>query len=122
MKAIIKKSSIIILICSGILLMNSEVRAQTKEKQNSPKMENTEAKTEILQLTIEGMSCQAGCANGIDNLLMQQDGIIKSRTFFDSSSSEIYYDEKKISENQIIDLIEKRGFKPTIRERKNKSN
>ncbi|HET8855430.1 MAG TPA: heavy-metal-associated domain-containing protein [Salinimicrobium sp.] len=116
MKAIIKKSSAVILICSGILLMNSEARAQTKEKQNLPKMENTEAKTEILQLTIEGMSCQAGCANGIDNLLMQQNGIIKSRTFFDSSSSEIYYDERRISKKQIIGLIEKRGFKTAMRE------
>ncbi|AFL85369.1 cation transport ATPase [Belliella baltica DSM 15883] len=79
-------------------------------------MENTEAKTQVLQLTVEGMSCQEGCANGIDNLLKQQDGIIKSKTIFDTSSSEIHYDKSKISEKQIIALIEKRGFKTKIKE------
>lgn len=116
MKAMIKKSRALLLICFGILLINSEVRGQSQEKQNSPKMETTEAKTEVLQLTVEGMSCQEGCANGIDNMLRQQDGIIKSKTFFDSSSSEIHYDKSKISEKQVIGLIEKRGFKAKTKE------
>lgn len=116
MKEIIKKSSAVLLICLGILLINSEARAQSQEKQNSQKMENTESKTEVLQPMVEGMSCQEGCANGIDNLLKQQDGIMKSKTIFDSSSSEIHYDKSKISEKQIIALIEKRGFKAKIKE------
>lgn len=114
----IKKSKAVLLICFGfgILLINFEARAQSQEKQNSLNMENTEAKTQVLQLTVEGMSCQEGCANGIDNLLKQQDGIIKSKTIFDTSSSEIHYDKSKISEKQIIALIEKRGFKTKIKE------
>ena len=118
MNSMIKKSKAVLLICFGfgILLINFEVRAQSQEKQNSPKMENTEAKTEVLQLTVEGMSCQEGCANGTDNMLRQQDGIIKSKTMFDSSSSEIHYDKSKISEKQVIALIEKRGFKVKTKE------
>ncbi|WP_245531074.1 heavy-metal-associated domain-containing protein [Belliella baltica] len=118
MNSMIKKSKAVLLICFGfgILLINFEARAQSQEKQNSLNMENTEAKTQVLQLTVEGMSCQEGCANGIDNLLKQQDGIIKSKTIFDTSSSEIHYDKSKISEKQIIALIEKRGFKTKIKE------
>lgn len=94
-----------------LFLYSTETRAQSLDKQNSLNMENTEAKTKIIQLTVEGMSYQEGCANGINYLLKQQDGIIKNKTIFDSSSSEIHYDISKISEKQIITLVEKRGFK-----------
>ncbi len=116
MKQISKKVIAVMLAGAAILFSYStEARAQSQEKQNSPKMKTTEAKTEVLQLTIEGMSCQAGCANGIDNMLKQQNGVLKSKTLFDSSSSEIHYDENKISEKQIIALIEKKGFKTKTR-------
>ncbi|WP_152425140.1 heavy-metal-associated domain-containing protein [Nafulsella turpanensis] len=78
-------------------------------------MERTEATIEALQLKVKGMSCQAGCANGIDNMLKQQDGIVKSTTTFDSGTSEIQYDKSKISEKEIIGLIEKRGFKAELK-------
>lgn len=51
-----------------------------------------------LQLRVEGMSCQAGCANGIDSMLKQQEGIVKSKTTFDSSASDILFDKAKTSE------------------------
>lgn len=111
-----KKVIAVMLTAAAILFSYStEAVAQSREKQNS-NMENSEAKIQVLQLTVEGMSCQEGCANGIDYLLKQQDGIIKSITIFDSSSSEIHYDKNKISEKQIIALIENRGFKTKIKE------
>lgn len=117
MKQLGKKVIAVMLTGAAILFFYStETRAQSLEKQNSLNMENTEAKTQVLQLTVEGMSCQEGCANGIDSLLKQQDGIIKSKTIFDASSSEIHYDKSKISEKQIIAFIEKRGFKTKIKE------
>lgn len=111
MRAIIRKAGAGLLMCYGILLLNSEAKAQTQENPNSPKMEETELNVETLQLKVGGMSCQEGCANGIDKMLKQQDGIVKNKTTFDSSTSEIQYDKSKISEKEIIDLIEKRGFK-----------
>lgn len=112
MRAIIRKPCTVFLMFFAMLLFNSEAKAQTQESQNLiKKMEPTEANIEILQLGVEGMHCQAGCANGIDSMLKQQEGIIESKTFFDSSSSEIKYDKSKISEKEIIALIEGKGFK-----------
>lgn len=107
---IIKKAGVFFLMCCGTLLLVPEAKAQSQEKKKSNKMEKTEESTATLQLKVKGMSCQAGCANGIDSMLKQQDGIVKSKTTFDSGASEIVYDKRKISEEQIMRLIEGRGF------------
>lgn len=97
-------------MCCGILVLDSEAKAQSQEKKKRKEMEKTQENTTSLRLRVEGMSCQAGCANGIDSMLKQQEGIVKSKTTFDSSTSDIVFDKSKISEEQIIRLIEERGF------------
>ena len=116
MNAIVKKTGIILFVCFGTFLLSIEVKAQTQENQNAIEMERTDANVATLQLTVEGMSCQEGCANSIDRMLKQQDGIVKNKTTFDSGTSEIEYDKNKISEKEIIGLIEKRGFKAKVKE------
>jgi copper chaperone CopZ len=49
--------------------------------------------------------------NCIDRILNEQEEIEKSITSFESSSSEVKYDKSKISEKEIIGLIEERGLK-----------
>ncbi|MBF8961713.1 heavy-metal-associated domain-containing protein [Pontibacter sp. FD36] len=73
-------------------------------------MEKTEENMTSLHLRVEGMSCQAGCADGIDRMLKQQEGIVKSKTTFNVSTSDIVFDKRKISAEQIVRLIEARGF------------
>jgi copper chaperone CopZ len=105
-----KKIFYVLMMSIGATLVNSQVNAQSAEKENTVKMEQGKNTTE-LQLSVEGMHCQAGCANGIDNMLKEQKGIMSSETFFDTSSSVIRYNSKIISEKEIIALIEDRGFK-----------
>ena len=97
-------------MCCGVLVLGSQAKAQSQEKKEAEEMEKTQDNTASLQLRVEGMSCQAGCANGIDSMLKQQEGIVKSKTTFDSSTSDIVFDKAKISEEQIIRLIEAKGF------------
>ena len=56
------------------------------------------------------MSCQLGCANGLDTTLRQANGIVKSQTSFDNSSSEVTFDDTKINLGEISEIIEKTGF------------
>lgn len=116
MKAIVKKSGVVLFVCFGILLHIFEVKAQTQEIKNANKMEKTDANVISLKLKVEGMSCQEGCANSIDSMLKQQDGIVQNKTTFDSGTSEIQYDKSKVSEEEIIALIEKRGFRAKSKE------
>jgi copper chaperone len=111
MKTIVKKAGLIFLMSCGMLLLNLNVNAQSQNDQNALQMEKSKEHVETLQLKVEGMSCQAGCANGIDKMLSQQKGVVESKTIFDSSTSEIKYDKSKISEKEIVKLIENKGFK-----------
>jgi len=83
-------------------------------QQIQTKLENKEMLINVVHLKIEGMHCQSGCANGIDSMLKEQQGIIKSETSFDRSSAVIEYDPFLISEEEIINLITNRGFKVEV--------
>jgi copper chaperone len=104
----VKKAGVIFLACSGLLLISPEASAQSQKEMNMEKVN-------VLQLEVKGMHCQTGCANGLDRLLNEQQGIEQSKTSFDSSSSEVKYDKGKISEKEIIALIEERGFKVKVK-------
>ncbi|HNP06172.1 MAG TPA: heavy metal-associated domain-containing protein [Cyclobacteriaceae bacterium] len=103
-----KKTFYVVAMSIGAVLINSQVTAQAKE--TAVKMEQKNSII-VIQLSIEGMHCQEGCANGIDILLGEQDGVVKSTTQFETSSSEIEYDANVVSEKEIIALIQERGFK-----------
>jgi copper chaperone len=111
MKTIVKKIGIVFSISYAFLFASSEAHAQAQKNQNTVNMNKTKENQALLQLQVNGMSCQAGCANGIDKMLSQQKGILKSKTTFATKNSVIQYDKNLISEDKIIELIEEKGFK-----------
>lgn len=111
MEALVKKAGFVFLMSCGILLLSQQSMAQSQKDKNDLKMEKSKENAEGLQLKITGMSCQAGCANGIDKMLSGKSGVLESNTSFDSGSAEIRYDKSIISEKEIIALIEEKGFK-----------
>lgn len=61
-----------------------------------------------IKLKIEGMHCNS-CAMMIENEL--EDRKIKARVDFASEKAEIEFDENKITENKIKEIIIKLGYK-----------
>ncbi|MEZ4848180.1 MAG: heavy metal-associated domain-containing protein [Bacteroidia bacterium] len=98
-------------LCLGSLFLPAEVEAQTQEQEKTSTTEQLDKIITVLELNVEGMSCQAGCADGIDHMLSQQKGIINNKTTYATSTSVIRYDEKVISGKKIIELITDRGFR-----------
>lgn len=66
-----------------------------------------------LHLIIEGMHCSS-CAMNIDFELEDIPGVMKAQTHYGKQISTIEYDSEKISEKDIIHLIEKLGYKAHI--------
>lgn len=98
---------------TGMAVLSScvEMNAQTETQENQPELNGNETiMYDISYLEIKGMHCQAGCANGIDAMLKEQQGIIKSKTSFDKSSAVIEYDFNLIAQERIMSLITERGF------------
>ena len=54
------------------------------------KMENT------VKIEVKGMSCQLGCATGLDATLRETNGIVKRETIFDNISSVVTFDDTKL--------------------------
>lgn len=64
------------------------------------------------KLKIEGMHCSS-CAMCIDMDLEDVEGVQKSQTSYAKQETEVEYDEEKISEEQILQTIQKSGYNPT---------
>lgn len=66
--------------------------------------------TKTVELSIGGMNCQ-GCANNLMLGLSKVNGVIKDTVVFETAKATITFDEKKISDKQIIKRIEDIGFR-----------
>jgi len=58
---------------------------------------------------IEGMHCTS-CAMSIDGELEDMDGVKCASTSYAKQETEVEYDEKKLSEKKIVEIIEKAGY------------
>lgn len=63
-----------------------------------------------IEILVGGMSCQKGCADGIDKKLSTVPGILKSKTKIETGISKITYDEQKINIENILDIIVEKGY------------
>lgn len=65
-----------------------------------------------IKLKIEGMHCTS-CAMNIDGELEDTDGVKNSNTNYAKQHTEVEFDEEKLDETQIIEIIKKVGYKAT---------
>ena len=81
---------------------SKEVKIEISEKVIEGKQPGTMAAIEL-----EGMTCQIGCANHIKNKLAKMEGVLSADVLFEESTARISYDEKIITEKDLINAIEK---------------
>ncbi len=106
MKSLIKPVMYFLLFGVSSLILPGEVAAQNKENVT----ENTKQNLKTIELEIVGMTCQKGCADGIDGKLKTISGVIKSRTKLETGISKITYDDTKVTLEKLISIIEERGY------------
>lgn len=78
---------------------------------------NKEPKTVTLKIT--GMSC-AGCASHIHTALSKTEGVISDEVKYPGDIATVKYDASKISEKEIITVIENTGYKAEVIKNKDK--
>jgi len=69
--------------------------------------------TKKIQLNIEGMHCDS-CAIGIQMVLQNTEGVLKSFVDYEKKLAEVEFDENKIKVENIIKAIEELNYKATI--------
>ena len=70
-----------------------------------------------LEVKITGMSC-AGCASHIHTTLSKTEGVISDEVKYPGNIAIIKYNPSKISEDQIVKIIEKAGYKAEVQKEK----
>lgn len=70
---------------------------------------------QTVEIKVEGMSCQKGCADGIDKTLKSTEGVLKSKTKLETGVCIVTFDNKKITAKKIIKIIESKDFKATLK-------
>ena len=63
-----------------------------------------------IKLKIEGMHC-AGCANRLEKILNNVDGVESAKVSLEEKSADIKYNEEEVELNTILQEIEDAGFK-----------
>jgi len=70
-----------------------------------------------LELKIGGMTCESGCAKGIENSVYKIKGVKKSQVNYDTQIATFIFDANKTSKEEIIKVVE--NFNPgEVAERK----
>lgn len=64
---------------------------------------------QTIKLNIFGMHCTS-CAMNIDGELEDTDGVKQSNTNYAKQETEVEFDEKKMSEEKIVEIIKAVGY------------
>lgn len=59
-----------------------------------------------VSLKIDGMTCEIGCARTIQSKLSKTNGVKLAKVNFESKTGVVEYDTNKLSENQIVEIVE----------------
>lgn len=66
-----------------------------------------------IKLKIDGMHCTS-CAMNIDGELEDTEGVKQSNTNYAKQSTEVEFDEKKLDEKKVIEIIKSVGYSATL--------
>ena len=106
MKSFLKSVTFFLVIVSFGFIFPTNVLAQ----QTRPDISVTNQNLRTIELEVGGMTCQKGCADGIDEKLKTVDGVIRSKTKLETGMSKITYDDTKVTLLNLISIIEGRGY------------
>ena len=103
-----KNSLLLLLVIFTAIACNNTKKGTTEEKQPIEKSAIA-ANYKSLEVEIEGMTCEIGCARTIQSKLYKVDGITYSKVNFEAKKGIFTYDEKLISKEDLIQEITKIG-------------
>jgi len=99
------KNLLTILILAIAFFSCNEVKKGETKDEAVTKTEEVAANYKNIEVEIEGMTCEIGCARTIQSKLSKVDGVTYSKVDFESKKGQFTYDANKISQNDIVNKI-----------------
>ena len=98
-------ASIALLSCKDEAIDNNEITPTETTTDTIAAPESTASlKTEIF--TIEGMTCEMGCAKTIESKLANLEGVKEANVDFENKKATVSFDETKQNKNSLIKTVE----------------
>jgi len=99
------KNLLTILILAIAFFSCNEVKKEETKEKKATNTEEITANYKNIEVEIEGMTCEIGCARTIQSKLSKVDGVTHSKVDFESKKGQFTYDANKISQNDIVNKI-----------------
>ena len=99
------KNLLTTLILAIVFFSCNEVKKEKKNEKSEVKTEEVAANYKSIEVEIEGMTCEIGCARLIQSKISKVDGITYTKVDFESKKGQFTYDSNKISQNDIVKKI-----------------
>ncbi|WP_456423460.1 heavy-metal-associated domain-containing protein [Lutibacter sp.] len=99
------KKIIPILILTFLFISCSENKKETVAKKSEDQKTEVAANYKSIEVDIEGMTCEIGCARTIQSKLSKVDGVTYSKVNFEAKKGIFTYDSNKLSEQDITNKI-----------------
>ncbi len=99
------KKIIYILIISFITISCNDVKKDTSNNKKEVTKPAIAASYKSIEVDIEGMTCEIGCARTIQSKLSKVDGVTYSKVNFEAKKGQFTYDENKLKKEDIITKI-----------------
>lgn len=99
------KKIITLLLLTLFIVSCGDKKAPLNKEKTSPKKEQVAANLKSIEVNIEGMTCEIGCARTIQSKLSKVDGVAYAKVNFDAKKGIFTYDSNKLSKNDIVKKI-----------------
>ncbi|MFO7672803.1 MAG: heavy metal-associated domain-containing protein [Lutibacter sp.] len=99
-----KKAMYILSIAFVFFSCNDAKKEVSNDKSGIEKQE-VAANYKTIEVEIEGMTCEIGCAKIIESKLSKTEGVTYSKVIFEDNAGKFTFDENKISQEDIAKKI-----------------
>ncbi len=99
--------NILTLVLSLVVLVSCEQKKEAAEAEPKVLAQSSTPEIKKVEIDIEGMTCEIGCARTIQSRLSKKEGVKLAEVNFSEKKGLVEYDAQIISEKEIIETVEK---------------
>ena len=94
-----------ILSIAFVLFSCNDAKKEVSGEKSGIEKQEVAANYKTIEVEIEGMTCEIGCAKTIESKLSKTKGVTYSKVSFEDKIGQFTYDENKISQDDIAKKI-----------------
>jgi Cu+-exporting ATPase len=99
------QKAIAILTIAFVLFSCNEAKKGSEVEKSGIEKQEIAASYKSIEVEIEGMTCEIGCAKTIESKLSKAEGVTYSKVNFEAKIGQFTFDENKISQEDIAKKI-----------------